>query len=75
MRCYEEALEKLLRTSIPDLTGDDWSEKLDAFLKPIGLRAKIVLIDEPAIISHRLPNGKVHAELMHPTIITTLEKL
>ena len=60
---------------VPDFTGDDWARAFAEFAIQHRFLPKYVEIDEQAIVSHRLPNGKVHAEVMHPTLITILEKI
>ena len=74
-RCYEEAVKALTGLEPPELDGDDWTRKLQIFLEAHGWRAKFVLLDERCIVSRRLTNGKVHAEIMHPTVITTIERI
>ena len=74
MNCYEDAVRELTGLTVPTFEGDDWAAKLQVYLTPLGLRAKFVEIDKLAIVSHRLPNGKVHAEVMYPTLVTILER-
>lgn len=75
MNCFEDCVKELTGRETPPLTGEDWTRKLQAFVAPLGFRARFIEIDERAIVSRRLPNGKVHAEVMHPTLITILERI
>lgn len=74
MNCFEDAVKAIIGREVPRFDGEDWTQKLQAYLKPLGYRARFIEIDEKAIVSRRLPNGKVHAEVMHPTLITILER-
>jgi len=75
MRCYEDAILLLTGEECPTLPDDDaWTSTLQEWLHARGFQAKFTQIDEQAIISHRLPNGKVHADVMHPTLITTIKR-
>lgn len=74
-RCYEEAVRELTGLEPPALDGEDWTEKLQRFLEPHGWRAQFQVFDRRCIVSHRLTNGKVHAEVLFPTVITTLERI
>lgn len=75
MRCFEESVGELIGLYVPTFEGEDWAAQLQHFLLPLGLRAKFIEIDERVIVSRRLPNGKVHAEVMHPTLITIVESI
>lgn len=76
MNCFEEGVAKFLGVeSVPQFRGEDWAQQLQRFLSPLGFRARFVQLDQQAIVSHRLPNGTVHAELMYPTLLTTFERL
>lgn len=75
MRCFENAVAEIIGTEVPTFEGDDWAAKAQAFLKPLGWRAIFVPIDKQAIVSRRLNNGKVHAEIMYPTLITIIERI
>ena len=75
MRCFETAVEEITGLKVPNFTGETWASQAQSFLKRNGFSIKFIEIDKPAIISNRLSNGKVHAEVMHPTLITIVEKL
>lgn len=74
MSCFEDAVRELTGYECPPLEGEDWALQLQAFLAPLGYRARFVPIDRQVIVSRRLTNGKVHAEVMYPTLVTILEK-
>jgi hypothetical protein len=75
VNCYEDAVRELTKLEdVPELEGEAWAGVLQAFLHPRGFKARFIQLDTPAIVSRRLPNGKVHAEVMHPTLVTILEK-
>lgn len=74
MNCFEDAVQKLTGFECPPLGDDDvWTQRLQAWLAARGFRAQFEVLDKgPVIVSRRLPNGKVHAEVMHPTLLTTI---
>lgn len=73
-RCFETAVETLTGRACPTLTGADWLDQLQKHLAQFGVRAMMLQLDKRVIVTRRLENGKVHAEVMHPTLITILEK-
>jgi hypothetical protein len=75
MRCFEDAAGKIMGVTVPEFKGDDWAKQFREFAMKHQFVPRFYEIDGPAIISRRLPNGKVHAEAMHPTLITVMEKL
>lgn len=76
MNCYPDAVRELTGIECPPLGDDDlWAKRLQQHLREHGFEAVFeVREDVPLIVSRRLANGKVHAEVMHPTLMTTIRK-
>jgi hypothetical protein len=69
-------VHKLTGFECPPLPEDNtWTVYLQRWLHARGFEAHhTVLGDSPAIVSYRLANGKVHAEVLHTTLITQIRK-
>jgi hypothetical protein len=76
MNCFEDSVREITGHDCPPLGDDDaWAQRLQAWLGERGFVARFEVRDDvPLIVSRRLPNGKVHAEVMHPTLITTIAR-
>jgi hypothetical protein len=72
--CFELAVEELTGRECPRLDGEGWADTLQSHLASLELRAMFFEVNKRVIVSRRLENGKLHAEVMHPTLITILEK-